>query len=97
MDNARPHTSALTSNYFTSRQIEQLKQAPHSPDLNLCDRFLFYWLKSDFKRNGLKFKSADEVKKAALQVVRSWRLSSLRKEVDLLMDHCRLVIEAGGC
>ena len=44
-DNARPHAAAETRDFLTQRDMEQVKQSPYSPDLNLCDRFLFRKLK----------------------------------------------------
>ena len=46
MDNARPHTSRATTEFFEQRGIQKLWQSPYSPDYNLCDRFLFSWLKT---------------------------------------------------
>ncbi|QQP50231.1 Uncharacterized protein FKW44_011161, partial [Caligus rogercresseyi] len=44
-DNARPHTATDTREFLTRRDVEPVKQSPYSPDLNLCDRFLFWKLK----------------------------------------------------
>ncbi|QQP42349.1 Uncharacterized protein FKW44_016975 [Caligus rogercresseyi] len=44
-DNARPHTATDTREFLTRRDVEPVKQSPYSPDLNLCDRFLFRKLK----------------------------------------------------
>ncbi|QQP53569.1 Hypothetical protein FKW44_006089 [Caligus rogercresseyi] len=44
-DNARPHTATDTKEFLTRRDVEPAKQSPYSPDLNLCDRFLFRKLK----------------------------------------------------
>ncbi|QQP48528.1 Transposase, partial [Caligus rogercresseyi] len=44
-DNARPHTATDTREFLTRRDVEPVKQSPYSPDLNLCDRFLFQKLK----------------------------------------------------
>ncbi|QQP32993.1 Uncharacterized protein FKW44_024202, partial [Caligus rogercresseyi] len=44
-DNARPHTDTDTREFLTRRDVEPVKQSPYSPDLNLCDRFLFRKLK----------------------------------------------------
>ncbi|QQP57504.1 Hypothetical protein FKW44_002517, partial [Caligus rogercresseyi] len=40
-DNARPHTPTDTREFLTRRDMEPVKQSSNSPDLNLCDRFLF--------------------------------------------------------
>ncbi|QQP51602.1 Uncharacterized protein FKW44_013020 [Caligus rogercresseyi] len=50
-DNTRPHAAADTRDFLTPRDIEQVKQIPYSPNLNLCDRYLFrkmeYLLRND--------------------------------------------------
>ena len=43
--NARPHAAANTKQCLARRKVEPIKQSPYSPDLNLCDRFLFRKLK----------------------------------------------------
>ena len=40
-DNARPHVSALTLQFFQEMNIRLLKQPAYSPDCNLCDRYIF--------------------------------------------------------
>lgn len=40
-DNATPHSSILTREFFKKENINRLVQPPYSPDMNLCDRFLF--------------------------------------------------------
>ena len=69
-------------------------QSPYSPDFNLCDRFLFNWLKSAFSKR--VFSGHTEVREAALQWARSLDEDSLKKEVQQLMEHCQAVIKAGG-
>ena len=44
-DNARPHVSQVTTQFFRAKQIVLSKQAPYSPDLNGCDRWINKWLK----------------------------------------------------
>ena len=41
MDNARPHSAARNQTYLNSPGVNRLPQSPYSPDLNLCDRFIF--------------------------------------------------------
>lgn len=40
-DNARPHTSNLTTNFLINHNIQRVPQPPYSPDFNLCDRLIF--------------------------------------------------------
>ena len=94
MDNARPHAAKLIQDFLQHRQTRVLWQSPYSPDLNLCDRFLFRWLKSELRKT--VFHSAEEVETNSLQVLRSVSEDAMRREVDNLIDHCQLVIEANG-
>lgn len=93
-DNARPHTSRPVSDYLEKRNITKVWQSPYSPDLNLCDRFLFTWMKSDFEKR--RFEDHSDVQTAALQWARRLDGNVLRDEVQKLVDYCQLVIESGG-
>ena len=44
-DNARPRTSAETLGFLERQHIERIFQAPYSPNLKLCDRWLFPQMK----------------------------------------------------
>ena len=48
-DNARPDTSHATMAFIHDENIRIIKQAPYSPDTNLCDRYIFPRLEA--KRN----------------------------------------------
>ena len=48
-DNARPHICSKTTTFLKQAEIQQLKQSPYSPDLNIWDRFLFRKPKSGMK------------------------------------------------
>ena len=45
LDNARPHTAVITQQYLAVMGLRLVYQSPYSPDLNLCDLFLFTRLK----------------------------------------------------
>ncbi|MEL7308125.1 MAG: transposase, partial [Pseudomonadota bacterium] len=68
-DNARPHASKKTKEFLTRRGIQTLWQPPYSPDLNLCDRWLFDRLKREIKK--ITFQNSDEVVTTCLKVLRS--------------------------
>jgi len=48
-DNAPAHTSHLVQQFLTKHGTAQLQQPPYSPDLALCDFFLFPRLKKVLK------------------------------------------------
>ncbi|QQP40936.1 Hypothetical protein FKW44_015152 [Caligus rogercresseyi] len=51
-DNARPHCHRYQG-VLDRRDVEPVKQSPYSPDLNLCDRFLFRKLKHLLREDDL--------------------------------------------
>lgn len=94
-DNARPHTSAVTAQFFRQRRVKMVGQPPYSPDYNLCDRWVFAHLKSCFKK--MTFHSHEEVKDAALQVFRDIPVQRFQSELDKLRHHLLRVIDNNGC
>ena len=44
-DNVRPQSTHETQAFLIHRDIQPVKQPAYSPDLNLCDRFLFRKIK----------------------------------------------------
>jgi hypothetical protein len=93
-DNASPHTSAKTMNFFTRRGVRIMKQPPFSPDYNLCDRFLFRAFKNDCRFDD--FTCAEHVQTAALQWFRNIPHETFYHEVDKLKCHLQDVIKSGG-
>ena len=93
-DNARPHSSQAVTEYLEQREMTKVLQSPFSPDLNLCDRFLFTWMKSDFQKR--HFQHHLDVKEAALQWARGLSEDVLKNEVQKLVDYCQLVIDSNG-
>ena len=93
-DNARPHSSRAVQEFLEARQITTVFQSPYSPDFNLCDRFLFSWMKADFANTA--FSDHLEVREAALQWARGLDIEAIKREVQKLVDHCQTVIDARG-
>ena len=94
MDNAKPHVSALVTDYLAERHVTILPQSAYSPDLNLCDRFFFAWLKADLRK--MHFDSSEDVETAALRCLNSMSKTGLHDEVTKLIEHCNAVIKTGG-
>ena len=69
LDNARPHSAHETQAFLVHRDIQPLKQPAYSPDLNLCDRFLFSKIKH--RLQALDFEGNEDVKDCMPRVVRS--------------------------
>lgn len=94
MDNARPHTSRITQDYVTKIGLSLVKQSPYSPDMNLCDRYLFRVLKHDLKQEALG--SVSEVQKAVQRCFRRLSENTLADQLLKLRDHCGHVVSSGG-
>lgn len=93
-DNARPHTSAATKAFFEKRKIQLVEQAPYSPDLNQCDRWLFKELKKGLRR--MHIDSAQDVLRGALDLFNHLPASRFEHEIKSLKEHCRQVIACHG-
>ena len=68
MDNARPHSAAQTQTYLGNTGATVLSQSPYSPDLNLCDRFLFTILQRYCK--GVEYADGDELERDVQRFLR---------------------------
>ena len=93
-DNARPHAARQVKQFMETRQITTVYQSPYSPDFNLCDRFFFNWMKSDFADR--TFDSPSELEDAALHWARRLSEECLQQEVKKFIDHCQAVIDNHG-
>ena len=93
-DNARPHTSGATDDFFSRRHIQRVRQPPYSPDMNLCDRFLFKYLKKELRKS--TYSTADEVCNASLHVLNAIPEERLLAELWKLREHCGSVIACNG-
>ena len=95
MDNTRPHTAARTQEYLTRSGATLLKQSPYSPDLNLCDRFLFTRLQEHRRKH--QYLNSEEVLCDVQQFVRQLPESMIVHELQKLKEHAEAVIRQSGC
>jgi hypothetical protein len=58
-DNAPAQSSHLIQNFLTKHNIPVIRQAPYSPDMAVCDFWLFPHLKTQLK--GTRFESRDDI------------------------------------
>jgi hypothetical protein len=93
-DNARPHQSATTKDFFKKRQIQMVLQSPYSPDLNQCDRWLFKELKRGLRQCQLS--NAQDVLQETLTFFRQIPVERFKSELEKLEQHCHHVIAVGG-
>ena len=64
--------------FFSTRQVNTLWQAPYSPNLNLCDRWLFSRLKRSLEH--MEFNNHEEVQSQTLQLIQSIPQNEFQKE-----------------
>ena len=93
-DNARPHVSCETKAFLRRKKINLVFQAPHSPDLNLCDRFLFPLLKKELRKH--TFRNHIEIQIKALDVLKHLPTDIFERELVKLVNHCEQVINEHG-
>lgn len=93
-DNARPHSAASTVDFFRRRGVQMIKQSPYSPDLNLCDRWVFKRMKKHLRASS--YNSEHEVITAALQWFRALPHDLFKMELNSLLKHCFRVIRCNG-
>ena len=63
-DNSRIHTASLTTQFLTEKNVKMVPHPPYSPDLAMCDFWLFSGLKHNLR--GKSFKSEEEIDEAVL-------------------------------
>ena len=93
-DNARPHTAGAVKEFLEKRGVNTVWQAPYSPDLNMCDRWLFDRLKLELADD--EYETHEEVEEAALRILRSIPQDEYEHQLEKLFSYCQAVIEAGG-
>ena len=78
-DNARPHVARTTIEYIEDSNIRLLRQPPYSPDLNLCDRYVFPRLESLTP----DFRSMDDVSRFLTEQLPQFTANRMNKAVDV--------------
>ena len=93
-DNARPHTAARTQTYLVGTGVTMLPQSPYSPDLNLCDRFLFTILQRHCREQ--HYTDGNELLLDTQRFLRSLSEDMLKLQINKLREHCRAIIRQRG-
>ena len=75
-------------------KLQLVPQSPNSPDLNLCDRWLFKELKNKLKQCHLQ--CASDVLSHTKRLFHQIPLSRFESELRKLSDHCSSVISCNG-
>ena len=94
IDNAPSHRAKATKKFFENAGVTLIKQSPYSPDLNLCDCFLFRSMKSSFKSES--FTDSNDVFNAATQFMNDLDKTFIFSEIRKLILHCNNFILCNG-
>ena len=91
-DNARPHSAAKTSQYLDGRNIRLIRQPPYSPDVNLCDRYIFPQLEALAK----PFVSSQQIKDFLEAELPKFTAQRMYKRLEDAIDHTKKIMEMNG-
>lgn len=93
-DNARPHTALQTQAHLENLNIRLIRQPAYSPDLNLCDRYIFPRLEAS--RHKTNFNSRDDIQDFLNQKLSEFTAARMNNALNDLQEHLEKVIEVGG-
>ena len=97
-DGATPHTASIVQNFlfskFKSKFIDKTKWPPYSPDLNVCDFFLWGYLKAKVY-NPLP-KNLDDLKMNITREIKKINKKMLNSAFCNFEKRCQLIISADG-
>ena len=93
-DNALVHNSILITEYLTKIGIKTVPQPPYSPDLALCDFWLFPKVKEKFR--GCHYETIEEMKEAVTKIIDTLTQEDFAGDFQKLMERCNKCIGAGG-
>ena len=79
------NASRLTQGFLADSGVQIIKQSPYSPDLNLCDRFIFRKIKSEL--SGVDLTDQDDVRKSVQNIFRHISEDFLVRQLWKLHDH----------
>lgn len=93
-DNAPVHVSQLVKDTMRDLGMEALPHPPYSPDLAICDFFLFPNVKNHLR--GRKFESREELSTAITEALKVVSRDGLRHAFGAWMERCNKCILAKG-
>ena len=91
-DNARPHAARATAMHIESRNIRHLRQPPYSPDVNLCDRYIFPRLEA----LTTEFQTMDDVTQFLNEQLPKFTSNRMAKALDNMISDMQIIIDNGG-
>ena len=93
-DNAKPHRAWITNEFLLENHVEQYQNPPYSPDLSLCDFFLFPKLKKQLR--GIRFNDDNEMLTALEQAIDSLTKEDLKNCLEDWLIRMHKCIDAEG-
>jgi histone-lysine N-methyltransferase SETMAR len=88
-DNVPAHKALIVKQFLTNNSMIQLQHPPYSPDLTLCDFFLFARIKRVLK--GKRFADVDEAEKKTTEALKCINLQEFQDCFDkwkTRLDRC---------
>ena len=89
-DNAPVHNSILVTDYLTKMGIKTVPHCSYSPDLALCDFWLFP------KLRGCRYETIEEMKEAMTKVIDILTQEDFHGAFQKLLERYNKCIAAGG-
>lgn len=94
-DNATPHTARATLQFLEDKNVRLIKQAPYSPDTNMCDRFIFPRMES-LRRNQDDFQDKEALTNFLTVSLPTFTAQMMRKEFETMKADLQKIIEKEG-
>jgi hypothetical protein len=94
-DNASSHTASLTQKFLDDNRVKTVPHSPYSPDLAMCDFWLFPGLKRHLR--GIKFNSEEEeIDSAVMAYFDTISKEAWREAFSMWQKRMERCIEVGG-
>ena len=93
-DNAQIHNSILVTDYLNKMGIQTVRHPPYSPDLALCDFWLFPKLKENLR--GCRYETIEEMKEVVMKVNDTLTQENFHGALPKLFERYNKCITAGG-
>lgn len=94
-DNARPHVSKETLKFLADKNVRLIKQAPYSPDTNMCDRFVFPRMES-MRRNQDDFENEQDLTRFLSTTLPTFTAQMMRNPFENMKEDFQKIIAKEG-
>lgn len=93
-DNARPHVARLTNDFLRDNDVDRVQQPPYSPDMNLCDRYIFRNM--EVHRKNTEFTDRNSVLQFLKNYLDQFSRHKLGREFTRLREDLQKIIDLNG-